>query len=47
VKAAFDAQVVTAGQRVIVLARHPVEGGGRMPTVRVVRVGPAGQSVEP
>jgi pyruvate kinase len=47
VKAAFDAQVVAAGQRVIVLARHPVEGSGRMPTVRVVRVGPAGQSVEP
>jgi pyruvate kinase len=47
VQAAFDAQVVTAGQRVIVLARHPVQGGGRMPTVRVVRVGVHGESVEP
>jgi len=47
VKAAFDAGVVTAGQRVIVLARHPVQGCGRMPTVRVVRVGEGGTSVEP
>src|SRR5207248_10591381 len=36
VRAAFDAGVVQAGQRVIVLASHPVEGGERMPTVRVV-----------
>ena len=33
--------------RPVVLARHPVQGGGRMPTVRVVRVGDGGASVEP
>jgi pyruvate kinase len=47
VKAAFDAGAVTAGQRVIALARHPIQAGGRMPTVRVVRVGEGGTSVEP
>jgi len=47
VKAAFDAEAVTVGQRVVVLARHPVQGGGRMPTARVVRVGENGASVEP
>jgi pyruvate kinase len=47
VRAAFAAGAVTAGQRVIVLAGHPVQGGARMPTVRVVRVGDGGTSVEP
>jgi pyruvate kinase len=47
VKAAFDAGAVTAGQRVIVLAAHPVQGGERMPTVRVVRVADGGASARP
>jgi pyruvate kinase len=47
VKAAFAHTAVTAGQRVIVLAGHPVQGGPRTPTVRVVRVGENGASTEP
>src|SRR5581483_1303709 len=38
VKAAFTAGAVATGQRVIVLAGHPVAGGERQPTVRIVRV---------
>jgi pyruvate kinase len=47
VQAAFAAGAVCEGQRVIVLAGHPVEGGGRMPTVRIMKVGAAGESREP
>jgi pyruvate kinase len=47
VRAAFAAGAVTVGQRVIVLAGHPVQGGARTPTVRVVRVGENGASAEP
>jgi pyruvate kinase len=47
VQAAFAAGAVAAGQRVVVLAGHPVQGGGRMPTVRMVRVADGGASVEP
>jgi pyruvate kinase len=47
VRAAFEAGAVTAGQRVIVLAGHPVEGGPRMPTVRVVRIADGGTSTAP
>jgi pyruvate kinase len=47
VRAAFAAGAVTAGQRVIVLAGHPVQGGVHMPTVRVVRVADGGASTEP
>ncbi len=47
VQAAFDHGAVAAGQLVIVLAGHPVEGGDRLPTVRVLRVGPDGRACEP
>jgi pyruvate kinase len=47
VRAAFQAGAVRAGELVIVLAGHPVAGGERMPTVRIVRVGPEGASVQP
>jgi pyruvate kinase len=47
VRDAFAAGSVQAGDRVIVLAGHPVEAGPRYPTIRVVRVGPGGESVEP
>ncbi len=38
---------VKAGQLVVVLAGHPHEGGDRFPTIRIVRVGDDGRSVEP
>jgi pyruvate kinase len=41
------AGVLTVGDRVIVLAGHPIEGGPRFPTVRIVRVGPGGMCEEP
>ena len=44
---AFRAGAVAAGDRVVVLAGHPIEGGLRFPTVRVVRVGENGSSQEP
>jgi pyruvate kinase len=44
---ACRAAAVNVGERVIVLAGHPIEGGPRFPTVRVVRVGPGGVSEEP
>jgi len=47
VEAAFQAEAVRAGALVVVLAGHPIEGGERFPTIRVVRVGPSGESVEP
>ena len=47
VEAAFQAAAVPAGALVVVLAGHPIEGGDRFPTIRVVRVGPSGESVEP
>ncbi|CAN5560839.1 pyruvate kinase [soil metagenome] len=47
VRDAFRAGVVRTGQLVVVLAGHPIEGGPRFPTVRVVRVGEAGASLEP
>jgi pyruvate kinase len=47
VRAAFAAGAVQAGQRVIVLAGHPVQGGERLPTVRIVRVGDGGASAPP
>jgi pyruvate kinase len=47
VKAAFAAGAVTAGQRVVALAGHPVEGGPRLPTIRLLRVGEGGASDEP
>lgn len=47
VKAAFDAGAVAAGALVVALAGHPVEGGERWPTLRVVRVGAGGTSAPP
>ncbi|HWY87145.1 MAG TPA: pyruvate kinase [Gemmataceae bacterium] len=47
VRAAFAAGAVQAGERVVVLAGHPVEGGEGFPTIRVVRVGEEGKSCEP
>jgi pyruvate kinase len=47
VQSAFQAGAVASGALVVVLAGHPIEGGDRFPTIRVVRVGPAGESLEP
>ena len=47
VRASFIHGAVHAGQKVVVMAGHPVEGGGHFPTLRVVRVGEGGQSCEP
>jgi pyruvate kinase len=47
VKDAFLAGTVCPGERVIVLAGHPIEGGPRFPTIRVMRVGEGGSSEEP
>jgi pyruvate kinase len=44
---ACRAGAVAVGERVVVLAGHPIEGGPRFPTVRIVRVGPGGASEEP
>ena len=44
---ACRAGAVAAGERVVVLAGHPIEGGPRYPTVRIVRVGQNGVSEEP
>ena len=47
VRDAFAAGAVKVGDRVVVLAGHPIEGEPRMPTLRVVKVGEAGVSLEP
>ena len=47
VRAAFAAGAVRAGQLAVVLACHPTEGGDRSPTIRLVRIGAAGQTHEP
>ena len=47
VRDAFLAGAVRPGGRVIILAGHPIEGGPLYPTIRVVRVGEGGTSVEP
>ena len=44
---AFAAGTVKAGERVVVLAGHPIAGGPRFPTLRVVRVDASGASCEP
>jgi pyruvate kinase len=46
-KAAFDARAVAVGQRVILLAGHPIGGGAHWPTIRFVRVGEGGAPAEP
>ena len=47
VRAAYAAGEVRTGQRVVVAAGHPVEGGPRLPTLRIVKVGESGASAEP
>jgi pyruvate kinase len=47
VRAALEHGAVLEGQLLVVLAGHPVEGGDRFPTIRVVRVGAGGRSVAP
>jgi pyruvate kinase len=47
IRSAFRHGALRAGQLVVVLAGHPSEGGERFPTIRLVRVGDQGQSVEP
>jgi pyruvate kinase len=38
---------ISPGEVVVLLAGHPIEGGPRFPTVRIVRVGSGGRSEEP
>ena len=47
VRDAFAAGTVKPGERVVVLAGHPIAGGPRFPTLRVVRVGAGGAASEP
>ena len=47
VHAAAAAGAVKVGQRALVLAGHPIEGGPRLPTIRLVQIGDGGSSVEP
>jgi pyruvate kinase len=47
VRDAFAAGTVTAGERAVVLAGHPIEGGSLCPTIRIVRVGEGGTCGEP
>jgi pyruvate kinase len=44
---ACAAGAIQPDERVVVLAGHPIEGGPRFPTLRIVRVGPGGTSEEP
>jgi pyruvate kinase len=46
-KAAFDAGAIQTGQRVIVLAGHPLAGGKHLPTIRFMRVDEGGAPAEP
>jgi pyruvate kinase len=47
VRAAFLGGAVAAGALAVVLARHPIEGGEGLPTIRVVRMGENGKACEP
>jgi len=47
IRSLMRAGAVGEGDRVVVIAGHPIAGGPRFPTVRVVRVGPDGASGEP
>jgi pyruvate kinase len=47
VRSAAAARLIHPGDRVVVLAGHPIEGGARWPTIRLVSVGADGSSVEP
>ncbi|AWM39496.1 Pyruvate kinase [Gemmata obscuriglobus] len=44
---AFRAGTIAPGERVVLLAGHPIAGGPRCPTVRVVRIGAGGVPGEP
>lgn len=46
-RTAYEAGAVKVGQRVIVLAGHPIEGGEHLPTIRFLRVAEGGQAAEP
>jgi pyruvate kinase len=43
---AFAAGTVAAGERAVVLAGHPIEGGPQYPTIRIVRIGEGGKCDE-
>ena len=43
-RAGFAAGALRPGQRVVVVAGHPVAGGPRLPTLRLARVGDGGAS---
>ena len=47
VGSAFAQGAVAEGDRIVVLSGNPIESGVRLPTLRVVRVGPGGVSREP
>jgi pyruvate kinase len=47
VRDAFAAGAVKVGERIVVLAGHPIEGESRLPSLRVVKVGEGGASLEP
>ena len=47
VRAVASAGVIIPGQRVLGMAGHPIEGGPRLPTIRLVKVGDGGTSTEP
>jgi pyruvate kinase len=47
IRAAFIHGALPAGAVAVVLAGHPLEGGERLPTLRVVRVGVDGRSCSP
>ncbi|MBA4188395.1 MAG: pyruvate kinase [Planctomycetaceae bacterium] len=47
VQDAYRAGAVTAGELLVLVGGHPIEGGPHCPTVRIVRVGSGGESGEP
>jgi pyruvate kinase len=47
VRAAFAHGALRVGDLAVALAGHPIEGGDRFPTIRVVRVGEGGRSSSP
>jgi pyruvate kinase len=47
IQASFAHGALQAGMLAVVLAGHPVEGGERLPTIRLVRIGEGGRSSAP
>lgn len=47
VRDAYRSRAIASGDRVVVVAGHPIEGGGRFPTLRVVQVGEHGECLTP